>query len=605
MKKTAVLGLIFLTLALVGCDNQSSSPVPEKNGLYYWANTGSGRYALLGIAEPSSFEDGKAVISPKSGYWYAVWLVTVNDLYSNPVSMGTISVNGKNLSFSPFPDMGFSTGVFTGTLENGILNMDSLPGISTGALSLEEGSGFNFDFDDPGGTFPIPPDDGEDMGGGGSSAQSSMPFKAGRYVTDVVFIDRPSVKSAYEGYPVNLTGMKVEIRYNTGEKETKTASNAAEFLVEPPVYEASNGIHTIRYIAEYNNPSILVSNGMNREFRAPFTDPASDTSFYEILNPNAELEATVSGNKEYLESGLFFDFSGINIKASYSTGDRVIVPSSVYKINFTPGITSDESEVRIMVGRKYANVLIDNKRVYPILKVEIEKTASFSDQVLFDDPRFYSGNAEAHWLSRLKDSSFRVVFSGTTVSKSISAMDAIAKWRFDINTPPNLTNNPKLSYTFYGEDGRIINEPSQAVPVFSRLNGITIEPLKGDIVLKGNGPLPRDDEQSFLRQVKISAVYQLGSNRNSTVKRDNILVYANPAAFIFSTGVDTELINASPLVTNVHGNPGGILTTSNSNLFNTKGRLSKASVSFTTTSVGDVNNSSSKSATIEVGVTGY
>ena len=603
MRKTLFLGFTFLALTLTACSNPSSSSSgdPGTNGMYYWADAGYNRYVLVGIADPSSFDEGRATFAPKSGYWYAIWFMAQNELYSDPVSMGTISVDGVNLNFSPFPNMGFSAGDFVGTLIEGVLTMEKIPGTNFGLTKLKEGGGFDFDPDNPGGNFPIPPDEDDGTPGGNSTA-SAVLFTLGKYVSDVVFLDRPTASIAYEGFPVDLKGMRVEITYSNGEKKIKTDADAGEFVVEPPIYESDNGAHYIRYIAEYNYPFYFPSSPSEREFRAPQNDSAQGTYFYDIKNSSSELEVVVTGEIEYFEGDPNFDFSGVNIKATYSTGEKTITPTPVYKTRFFQNTTASESEILVTVGRKYASIILDNKNVYPVSKFTVEKTPDFPDPILFDDPRFYSQEKESHWLSRLGGTSFGLAYAGTKTTKSIKLLEAYYSGRVDIDYPLNITD-PRIKYTFVGDNRNF--EVFQVVPVYNRLSSISVESLKGLILLRKGDYLPEDDEQSFLKQVKISAVYQLGSDKNKTIRRENILIYPDIDASIYFTGVDTKLINASPIVTNVNKDPGGILNSANSLAYLNKRKLTKAMVSFTTNSVGSVQVPATKTATIEVGVLGY
>jgi len=600
-------GLLLIILALIGgCDDQTPPAIePESNDTYFWADAGNGKNIIVGIADPASFP-GKAVFAPKKGNWYVIWLASESDTASNPISMGTITVSGDQLSFSPFPDMGFSEGVFKGTLSGGKLTMDSIPGTGLAGIVLEEGGAFIFDPDDPGGSLPSVPESGGD-GGGGSSSAAGL-FTAGRHVTNVAFIDRPAAKSAYEGFPVDLTGMKVEITYNNGDKVTKTSANANEFIVTPPVYEMANCLHTIQYIGEYNYEYSLSSAGLNREFRAPSNNPAQDTSFYEIMNPESELAVTVTGDKEFFEGDPSIDFSGVSIKAKYSTGEKTITPTAVYKTSFYAAGAPNDSTLTVEIGRKRANIPIKHNRVHSISGISIATAPDFSDQILYDDPRFFSSDANKYWLSRFSGAALRLSYATSSTKKTLSVIMAQAENRLSLEYPDNLTEkDPKIKIILYGDDRRIF-ETTQVVPVYNKLLSISVQQLKtGLIILKGSGPLPPDNEQSFLEQIKISAVYQMGSDKTKTIKRDNILIYPTETSYNSEVAVDKNLINApnDSIVTNVTTGDNGILTAANSKSYDTKNKLSKARITFTTESAGTAPQTTAKTATIEVGVTGY
>jgi len=607
MMKIRFFGLLLVILALIGgCESQTPQDTePASNDTYFWAEAGKGKNIIVGITDPASFS-GKAAFAPKTGYWYVIWLASESDIASDPISMGTITVNGDELFFSPFPDKGFSDGVFKGTLSDGKLTMDSIPGTGLVNIAMEEGGAFSFDPDDPGGSLPTVPGAGED--GDGESTSNAGLFKPGKHVTNVAFITRPTAKTAYEGFPVDLTGMTVEITYNNGDKVTKTHADANEFIVIPPVYETPGGLHTIRYIAEYNNQDNLSSAAQSREFKAPSNDSTKDSSFYEITNSGTELTATVTGDKEYFEGNPAFDFSGVSIKAKYSTGEKTITPTAVYKTTFNAASAPDNSTLTVEIGRKQANIPIKHNKVYSISEISIETAPNFTDQILFDDPRFFSPEADKYWLSRFSGAALKLSYAVTSAKKTLSIIRAQAETRLSLEYPENLTEkDSKIKVILYGDDGREI-ETTQSVPVYNKLVSISIQQLKeGLIILKGSGALPPDDEQSFLKQIKISAVYQMGSDKTKTIKRDNILVYPTAASPYSEVAIDSDLINASPdsIVTNVTTDEGGILTESNSKSYDNKNKLSKAKVIFTTASAGNAPQPYTKTATIEVGVTGY
>jgi len=607
MKKIRSFGMLLVTLALIGgCSDQTppdTGSAPKDT--YFWADAGNGKNIIVGISDPASFPD-KAAFAPKTGFWYTIWLASESDIASDPLSMGTITVNGEQLFFSPFPNMGFSESVFKGTLSGGKLTMDSIPGTKLADIPLAEGGAFDFDPDDPRGSLPSVPDTGGDDGDW--SVSTSGAFKPGRHVTDVAFTEKPTAKSAYEGFPVDLTGMTVEITYNNGDKVTRTSANANEFIVIPPVYETANGVHTIQYIAEYYDQDSLTSASAKREFRAPANDQAKNSYFYAITNSETELIATIAGDKEFFEGDSSFDFSGVSIKAKYSTGEKTITPTAAYKTTFHAAGAPDDSTLTVQIGRKHANIPIKHNKVYSVSEISIATAPNFSDQILFDDPRFFSSDADIYWLSRFSGATLRLSYATTSAKKVISIIRARTEERLSLEYPGNLAEkNPRIRIILFGDDRREI-ETFQVVPVYNKLLSISIQQLKeGRIILKGNGSLPPDDEQSFLKQIKISAVYQMGSDKTKTVKRDNILIYPTAKSSNPDVVVNSDLINApdNSIVTNVTTEAGGILNESNSKSYDNKNKLSKARVTFTTESAGTMPQITAKSATIEVGVTGY
>jgi len=596
---------IFLAISACSIPPPPEDPVTpdSKNGALYYTEGAAGEWVIVGIADPAEIADNRAAFAPKTGYWYVIGIGSESNAGGDPVSMGTIQVNGNSLTFSPFADMGFPAATFTGALGNGFLVMESIPGRNYTDIRVEEGRDFDFkSSDDPwgtGGKLPSVPGAPDFGGGAEAPPPSGASFNPGKAVTDVIVIDSPSVKTAYEGFPVDLTGIKVEIYYSTGEKVTKTSANAKEFIVDPPVYTYPNAIHTLRYVAEYNNPPNLASSLFLREFRAP-SNAGEGYLFYELTNPYRELEATGTANKEYFEGYSTFDFSGISVKAEYSNGAKTITPTSAYQTRFISASSPDDSELLISVGSKYAVVPIKFNKVYSISSIQLEGAPSFSAQVLYDDPRFFSGNRDKHWLSKFNNVSVKFIYKGTSATKSVKITEAIGNG-LEADFPPNLTDkNPKITFIYRGDSNDF--KTDYTVPVYNRLSGIELESTVGKIILKGSGPLPPDDEQSFLKQIRIKAFYQMGSDKNKIVARDNVLIYSSLS---MAAMADNDLIYAPVIETNVNTEEGGILTAANSKAYDDKNKLAKAKVTFTTTSAGDSNQETAKSAVIEVGVTGY
>ena len=603
-----LFAVLALLLALGGCDDKQEATQfsSADNGIFYWADTGNGRYVYVGIADASLFDTAHAAFSPKTGNWYAIWVTSSSDGYSDPVSMGVISVNGENLTFMPFPDMGYVTGNLSGTLRNDKLTMSNIPSTSLVMLALEEGGSFSFDPDDPGGSLPVIPGEGQD-----GETTNAVPFNSGKYITDIVFLDRPVAKTAYEGFPVDLYGMRVEISYNTGEKVIKTEENAKEFAVIPPIYEKSGGVHYLMYIAEYNNQYFFPSDYTERQFKAPENILGQNTVFYEIIvdtpypytDPN-QLKATVAADIEHFESEPYIALNAVSVKLKYANGEKTLVPSSFHETEFIEKAAPEDHEVVVYIGSKYyAIVPVKQEKYYKVDRIEIGSVPVTNGHLLFDDARFYSWDAENHWLSRLTNAGIRIRYKNTYILKTMNVVEAYFRGWIDIDFPPNLLEKEaKFTYTLRADSGTF--STSQIITVYNRLASISVESLSGGIVLRGNGTVAPDDEQTFLKQVKVSAIYQMGSDKTRTVKRDNVLVYPVSGSTPGSVLVDDQ-IYLGQIITNVDTGSAGILNTANSKAYDDKKKLSKARVSFTTTSAGDVNQETTKTAIIEIGVTGY
>jgi len=578
-----LLPLFFaIFLAICACEEQPAGTDSTETGVLYYTEGNSGEWVIVGLADP----EGKAAFAPVSGSRYVIGIGSETNAGDEPVSMGTVQVGANSLLFTPFPE--YSHASFTGTLGgDGSLTMNSIPGRSYSGLKMEKGSGFKFkSTDDPWGTggglpqIPGGPDFGGG-GGGGTPPPSGTSFNAGRFVTDVVIVDSPTIKTAYEGYAVDLTGIKVEIHYSNGEKAEKTSANAREFIIVPPVYYMAYGIHTIRYVGEYNDQDQLNSNPANREFRAPQNNTAQGSAFYEILNTERELTAAGYENKEYFDGVNAVDLTGVSVKARYSTGERTINLSNVYQTDFIPAHSPEDSELWVTIGGKNALIPIKANKVNPMLNIQLDGTPSFAAQVLFDDARFSSGDAEKLWMSKLSGVNIRFIYAPPTTATRSARITELYKKGLEITFPSVeqlLEKDPKITFTFTSDDGGTYTI-NYTVPVYNRLASITVESTVGQIVMKGSGPLYPDDEDSFLRQVKIRAYYQMGSNKNAVVVRDNILTYPT---YPQPAGIDSDLIYSAKIETNVGGDLApDILTAANSK------------------------QETSKSNTIEVGVTGY
>ncbi|MDR0447561.1 MAG: hypothetical protein LBH07_02720, partial [Treponema sp.] len=184
--------------------NSSSS----KNGMLYFSEGSGGEWILVGIADPASIDDDetRAAFTPKDGYWYVIGAASERNNSDKPISMGKIGIEGASLTFIPFSDMGYSGETFTGSFGDGFLIIDRIPGKSYSGLRVDEGYSYEFNSpDDPWGTGGGLPDIPGGPDTDASNGASSVSFSPGKHVTDVIIIDKPTAKTAYEGYPVDLT----------------------------------------------------------------------------------------------------------------------------------------------------------------------------------------------------------------------------------------------------------------------------------------------------------------------------------------------------------------------------------------------------------------
>ena len=247
--------------------------------------------------------------------------------------------------------------------------------------------------------------------------------------------------------------------------------------------------------------------------------------------------------------------------------------------------------------------------------------------ILYDDPRFDSADANEtniHWLNLLRDGSVTVTYRNAAndplqrattipalyrqamaaranpfgpVAPSIVTTATHPELRF-IRPLPNLTN-PMVSLRYTGTNP--INSVAQSlnVPMYNNLVRITVEPIIGGLIMMNGAASPSDGPNQFLNRVRIGAVYQLGNDRNNTVRRENVLRdMQHPALFPAPSGKRSMYQN-----TVIDPGVSSVLTRENSERFARNGGLSRVFVSLSPQSGGM--SIGTVQARIDIGVINY
>ena len=635
MKKMMLTSLLLVLLVLLGCSS-GGSKAQDDNAVLYWGQAGAMDVAVV-IADPSALDGSKAAYQPKTGHLYAIILPLFN--LGEPVSAGEIAISGSTITFKPRADFGYTQSNFTGTIINDSITLSSIPGTSYSNVTVDEVATYRIedgedllggdipDFTNPGNP-PNYPDDGDDDNNGTVSPPvGGGNFSEGFYVTNVVITKPPTVTTAYEGEKVSLAGMVVTITYNDNHTDPITITSNYDniFKVDPPGYTTEGATHTLTYIKEYNEVTPKPT------FTAPVYSAANPTQlFYPIKEDSSSVpDVTVTGGtltvttltntqvKYY--AGYGPDYSSIVLKAKHDqpdtydlgkarpaapTGDKTLEVKAKYaggNVTLEFGRGQDNS-----TETAYHYTIASVPAFTTIEKVKISQQPSFKHQFLFDDPRFFAADKLNHWLSHLADdsASIGIVYSGTTDTKSIRLAEAAIGRYVGTTTPEKLVFDTS-SYPDFPDTTFKFKYSTEVVeldiPLYDTLASIAFENSNA-IVLKNP-----DDEDVFLRQARVSAIYQLGSNKSITVKKSLFSignVAPNPVGFI------TKYTNGE-YETNVKKT--GILTTANSNNYTTKGKTQKATVSFTTYFGKDSGKAGTtegtdkftRTASLEVGVVGY
>jgi len=625
-----LLAILALALFFPGCEDDPPietpppppPPVATNNGSVFCAKITSTLYLYVSI-----YSETSRLVSPKSGDSYAVALISVdsdgNLAYDGvPKSAGTITVANGMLNFTPSANYpGQQAG--SGTLNGNTLTMQRVPGTPyTTPINLTIRSDVIASSSGPFGSnnsgLTIPPNSGSPGGStGGSSNKTppapSEPFVAGRYVKNVEWKTLPKITKVYEGMKVDLAGTGFEVLITYDDDSTTTVTSPSSVKVYPPYYWKAEGEHTLRYIDEYNTAEPL-------KFKAPKdnrnAEKQEDRSYFYTLDsgtPDVSGAASIKYFPGFGESEL--DTSGVTLTGHYTyraTATATTDTKETYPLAFAATSTYTPSPKSCTAIFTYGydtntsayktvsyNLLPDN--IYELDKIVVSKAPSFSQQITFDDKRFFGSDQDKHWFGHMKDAQIGLVYKNTPTTKAIRLVEAAmygGSNKLTINSLPTdffTGKTHQLKFNYY-----ISNPIELDIPVYDTLVGITIEG-SGTIELNGTTP---DNEMSFLRLVTVSAIYQKGTNRNVSVKKP---IYVrndqtNPPTVVF----DQWKINGSAK-TNVHtdSSKGGILNAANSTSYEKNGKPIKAIIDFETKDGSNLGETYRASYTIDVGVKGY
>ena len=463
-------------------------------------------------------------------------------------------------------------------------------------------------------------------------------FNAGTWVTNMEIISNPTVTTVYEGTEVDIAGLGVRLTYKDGSIFEKAVTRN-EFIITPPSYIGPSSDHELKYIGEF------YPNQPKKTFKSP-------SSMFKISSVNLSsypLKALIN----YFE-GYGYEHSGISpITGYYITGQSssvssgspvytdILTPKTLY-LNFTTNASSSR-KVDLKFGESSFNTWFaarDVDNYYELNRVYVNN-AIFSKQITFDDPRAFAsniGDKENFWISHLSDARIGLTYKGVaSLQKEVKLIDAamgtVPRTSFAITSYPEgwnrqiqYSSNPASSSSYdssyyltsyvgsvpsrklsveYGMNNGNKSSDSFNVPVYDTIKGVSIE-SNGKINLNA---AKSDNMETFLKQVRVYAVYQMGNNKNDAVRKQ---IYVGPAFNVFN-----DLYINGTANNNVNRSEGGILNSTNS-----KKGSAKAQVTFITWD-GNIlsaqkNNNSDRTeydknlylpivstGTIEVGVAGY
>ena len=601
--------LFALVLLFSGCDalpfgsdnnnNTNSNNTPAtNNGSIFYKQAPDSKFVIISVYSNTSA--GK-FIEPKAGYKYALAIVPL-DSSGNLVFSGqtdsegalTAAADGK---FNFVPDNP-SQEAGVGEISDGKLTMDKVPGYpSYTKLSMNWLKDAVITATAPFPSVNIPNTGDDDDDSDGTDVSRDPVFRPGSYVTGVKFRTAPAIKTAYQGMAVELpSGTQVEISYKDG-SATSVTVDKKNFIIEPPYYNTAGSTHTIKYIGEYVEQSVAFPT-----FTAPKHNPADKTTadrtyFYTLNNARITGDNTI----KYFE-GYGFDLSEVTITVDYiydkyDNDGKPITPRGEEKNKNLTAFTATQTGTgtgTLNYGNTNSSIVYADYALSDIIITD----AAFKEQITFDDPRFFDEEDKLnYWYSHLSDAKIGLIYQGTTKQQEIRVVEAAMKLVPDAElelTPPSSWDDKRLIFK-YGNTNKQTNDLD--IPLYNTLASLAVESKNGKKIVL-NGALP-DNETSFLNQVNVYAIYQMGNNKNNTVRKP-VFVLDKFAAF------NSLCINGVP-ETNVK--TAGILNSSSSNSYNKNGRLQKATVTLTSYNgyekLTATTPGQTQKGTIQVGVTGY
>jgi len=658
MKKFLAIGFFLILFILFGCSDGSTSS--GDNAVVYYGESGMRAVAVI-IAEPSAFDEYRAAYTPKTGHLYAIMAPMAN--MDGPVSAGEVAISGSTITFRPLEDFGFgSQSNFSGTISAESITLNSIPGtsytnfkvdkIATGrAEDLLEGDVFGGDIsfsgndEDNGNTGDLnneKPDNGNIVN---EYTPGETSYVAGRVVINIeevynannitLFTPTEIVASKnyyWEGQPASLSKIMVKITYDTGDPMYVT--NASDFVLDPPEYRSPGTSYTLYYKGDFTGThtcSITLNqaaSGGNMGTSNAFV-PFHGTPFKLDASTGLVTPDTATAKlsrQEYYEDERRYTIAGTTLTAKYTDDDAGKARTRAIPINASYNGTlklktgaMKSPELWLEIGGAVLHFPITT--IYGISNAALETKPSFSLPVLFDDPRLIhtSPYYKEHWASRLNGARLRVSYHDTT-PRTVDLIEALcfgynnasAFSQPSLSLPSDdLTESPFIIIFEYCDIPVEIT-----VPVYDRLVGIQVLNKSSAVVMEKSYQdsaylISASVEEIFLGKVKISATYQMGSNKSRTAKRDNILVYS--ATSPITGKLDTySLTGDAKLETNVDGTLGNtVLTKANSDRYEKdSSKTTKTSVKFITypsdpSVVGVDTEQSQQYNKFEIGVRGY
>jgi len=626
----------FLALVLLfsGCDalptdKDDDNTTTKPNGSIFHLRNTDKKHIFISIYSTSGRQ-----ITLQAGDYFAV-VVIPEEADGSVKYSGTPDLTGKltagtggKFNFVP-DDPKHEAGV--GSISGNDLIMETVPGTTYKNLTLSFSKDATLSASKPFDNIDIPKpsggddgDDGDNNNNNSNEYQRSDVFTAGSYVTKVDFTSGPTFPSSvYEGTPVSVTG-KAQVTYKDGTITKDVPVTDVYFIIEPPYYIKEGTEHTFTYIGDYNPEK------KSLKAKVPTTNttgsPATQFHFYKLNR----VEFKGTENTKLFE-GYGYDLTDVTITGYYKafvgtnntqTGSEMTnQPKSLYKYAMEEGTTlslvfGDTSATGPSRKEKVSTYNGDTDK-YELKEIKMI-TAHFGRQITFDDPRFFPGDptgtsnsdtastdvkeAKKYWYSHLADATIGLSYKDTTLQQTIKVVEAAMGYipdgyNFVLKTPDDFktdTTNNALTFE-YGTTGSEISK-KLAIPLYDKLADVDIVPIKsGPITLNGKNA---HDESYFLSKVNVYAIYQIGENKSSAIKKP-VFVGNKFDEFNYLCINGTYSSNV---------NEGGILNSGSSSAFDKKQKLQKAEIKLTAYAGNDTGTSGTlqtATGSLSIGVTGY
>jgi hypothetical protein len=307
--------------------------------------------------------------------------------------------------------------------------------------------------------------------------------------------------------------------------------------------------------------------------------------------------------------------------AQHSRTNPVTYTLDIYNTVTPLAPRPDSTTLNVQVGRHHVPITVGI--VHAVQSISIQTAPRFTThQVLFDDPRLVVAagglqrhQVNAHWLNRLRNpaSSITVTYSGG-ITRNIPMLTAYNNNAFApgkgphsfIIPPTNLSGaRTSLAFSYYGAP-----EIAIEVPVFDTLvrNGVVAlrRPDGPGLVMHANlGSSTDAIDQQFYDITQIYAVYQIGRS-GDTVRRTDVHRQAI-GTFNGRPPSASDLHNSSirgGVSTLDHGLNQQVLQSIADSYSPNRSRLSRVTVTFTTSVAGGAEPPQVQSSNIEIGALG-